>query len=59
MTQNIGTTFEDGFGRIEWYIDLNTNSTFCIPEIAKTYQDFCDQIAQAAQTVASSLEETK
>lgn len=54
--ESIGTTYEDSFGRIDWYLDLDTKSTFCIPEISDTYRDFCKQIADASVIIENSME---
>lgn len=57
--ESIGTTYEDSFGRIDWYLDLDTKSTFCMPEISDVYEEFCKQIALSTKTIASNLEITK
>ena len=49
--ENIGETYEDGFGRIDWYINLDTNSTFCVPEISPEWKQFQDEIAAATLTL--------
>ena len=51
----IGTTYEDDFGRIEWFLDLETNSTFCIPEIDPVFEQFCKEIAAATEVIKNEL----